>query len=153
MQILTYSYVGAAFGPGCTGLRFAAVLRTAPAGRSLPLPHLLLPRLSIAPDPIRQRARPRPITRKKRLRRHPPLPKPTARAGRHSTAGATLRYVHSFAAYLRSFVPYACRLPLLRSVPRSTHPPAAALVTPAASARAAMPRRARKRPHAARQPP
>ena len=106
------------------------MLRTAPVGRSLPIPHLLLPRLSVAPDPTRQRARPRPITRIKRLRRRQSLPKPTARAGRHSTAGATLRYVHSFAAYLRSFVPYACRLPPLRSVPRSTHPPAATTVTP-----------------------
>ena len=133
-------------GSGCPGLRFAAVLRTAPASRSLPIPHLLLSRLSVAPDPTRQRARSRPITRTKRLRRHPSLPKPTARAGRHSTAGATLRCAPSFAAYLRSFVSYACRLPPLRSVPRPTHPPAVALVTPAASAHAAVPRRPKKGP-------
>ena len=110
-------------GSGCPGLRCAAVLRTAPVGRSLIIPHLLLPRLSEAPDTTRQRARPRP------KKRRPSLPRPTARAGRHSTAGATLRYVPSFAAYRCSFVHYACRPPSLRSVPRSTHPPAVAIVT------------------------
>ena len=110
-------------GSGCPGLRCAAVLRTAPVGRSLIIPHLLLPRLSEAPGTTRQRAGPRP------KKRRPSLPKLTARAGRYSTAGATLRYVHSFAACRCSFVHYTCRPPPLRSVPRSTHPPATATVT------------------------
>lgn len=135
-------------GSGCAGLRCAAVLRTAPVARSLPIPHLHLPQPADAPATIGQRAGPHS------KKRRPFLPKPAARAGRHSTAGATLRSVPSFAPCLRSLAHYACRLPPLRSVPRSTHPPAATPVTSgAAPPHAAGPRRAKKAPRRPSAPP
>ncbi len=96
----------------------------APLPLVAPLPSLSSTAVTMdSPATIRQRARPH------RKGCRPSLPKPTARAGRHSAAGATLRSVPSFAAYRRLFAHYACRPPPLHS----GDPSGAALNPPAYS--------------------